>query len=199
MVSTHTYNSTRLTTYRAANIDDIDEIDDVQWIQPWMTSIITHPSLQGSMSLARPWSPYFCGNGFPIFDPIDEISFYNESLSNERCFFQQNTLSLSIHIHITSYCSSSSSSDDVYSSFPSTDFEPYRPCWTKLAPANVSITISLGKPLFPQILEREMAQQVGAMAVCVCGPGSMGDDVRHAVRKVQGKKTVDFFEEAFSW
>lgn len=69
--------------------------------------------------------------------------------------------------------------------------------WTQLDTA--PITISLGKPLFRQLLEREMAQQVGAMAVSVCGPGGMSDEVRKAVRDVQGRKAVDFFEESFSW
>lgn len=44
-----------------------------------------------------------------------------------------------------------------------------------------------------------MEEQVGAMAVSVCGPGAMGDDVREAVRGVQERKTVDLFEETFSW
>lgn len=44
-----------------------------------------------------------------------------------------------------------------------------------------------------------MAQQTGAMAVSVCGPGGMSDEVRKVVRDVQGsRKTVDFYEEAFS-
>jgi len=68
-----------------------------------------------------------------------------------------------------------------------------------MAPPTVPLTVSLGKPHFGQTIERETMQQVGAMAVNVCGPGSMGDDVRKAVRDIQGKKTVDLFEEAFSW
>lgn len=71
--------------------------------------------------------------------------------------------------------------------------------WTQLGSPTVPVTIDLGKPLFRQVLEREMAQQIGAMAVSVCGPGGMGDEVRKAVRDVQGKKTVEFFEESFSW
>ena len=43
-----------------------------------------------------------------------------------------------------------------------------------------------------------MANQIGGMAVSVCGPGGMGDEVRKAVREVQGRKTVEFFEESFS-
>lgn len=71
--------------------------------------------------------------------------------------------------------------------------------WTQLSTPTAPVTINLGKPLFRQVLEREMAQQIGAMAVSVCGPGGMGDEVRKAVREVQGSKTVEFFEESFSW
>lgn len=71
--------------------------------------------------------------------------------------------------------------------------------WTQLSTPTAPVTINLGKPLFRQVLEREMAQQIGAMAVSVCGPGGMGDEVRKAVREVQGRKTVEFFEESFSW
>lgn len=71
--------------------------------------------------------------------------------------------------------------------------------WTQLSTPTAPVTINLGKPLFRQVMEREMAQQIGAMAVSVCGPGGMGDEVRKAVREVQGRKTVEFFEESFSW
>lgn len=37
------------------------------------------------------------------------------------------------------------------------------------------------------------------MAVSVCGPGAMGDDVRRAVRERQGGTVVDLYEESFSW
>lgn len=70
--------------------------------------------------------------------------------------------------------------------------------WTKIAGA-VPVSVNLGKPRFTLVLEREMMQQIGAMAVSVCGPGGMGDDVRAAVRKVQGRKVVDLYEESFSW
>ncbi|GAM39435.1 hypothetical protein TCE0_034f10983 [Talaromyces pinophilus] len=71
--------------------------------------------------------------------------------------------------------------------------------WTQLSTPTAPVTINLGKPLFRQVLECEMAQQIGAMAVSVCGPGGMGDEVRKAVREVQSRKTVEFFEESFSW
>ena len=42
-------------------------------------------------------------------------------------------------------------------------------------------------------------QQIGAMGVSVCGPGSLSDDVRLAVRRRQEYQSIDFIEEAFSW
>ena len=49
------------------------------------------------------------------------------------------------------------------------------------------------------LIEGEMEDRVGAMAVTVCGPGAFGDDVRKAVRDVVDRGTVDFVEEAFTW
>ncbi|KAI0874071.1 ferric reductase like transmembrane component [Hypoxylon argillaceum] len=57
-----------------------------------------------------------------------------------------------------------------------------------------------GRPSVSTIMQREVEQQVGAMAVTVCGPGALADDVRQAVREVQSTDHVlDFFEESFSW
>ncbi|KAH8681807.1 ferric reductase NAD binding domain-containing protein [Xylariales sp. PMI_506] len=56
-----------------------------------------------------------------------------------------------------------------------------------------------GRPVVDTILTMEMEQQVGATAVSVCGPGSLSDEVRWAVRKNQDKGNIDFLEEAFSW
>ncbi|KAI0400405.1 ferric reductase like transmembrane component [Xylaria palmicola] len=57
-----------------------------------------------------------------------------------------------------------------------------------------------GRPNIQTIMEREVEQQVGAMAVTVCGPGALADDVRQAVRSVQStESSVCFFEEAFTW
>ncbi|MCJ1483269.1 hypothetical protein MMC06_003436 [Schaereria dolodes] len=49
------------------------------------------------------------------------------------------------------------------------------------------------------LVEKEMRDRVGAMAVTVCGPGAFADDVRAAVRGVVGEGTVDFVEESFTW
>ena len=55
-----------------------------------------------------------------------------------------------------------------------------------------------GRPNVETLVELESDNQVGAMAVSVCGPGNLADDVRRAVRKQQGRN-VDFVEESFSW
>lgn len=71
--------------------------------------------------------------------------------------------------------------------------------WTRTAPPNVPVCIDWGKPDFSMIMEGAKAEQVGAMAVSICGPGGMGDDVRRAVRERQGRRVMDLYEESFSW
>jgi ferredoxin-NADP reductase len=57
-----------------------------------------------------------------------------------------------------------------------------------------------GRPNIPMLLAKEVGEQMGAMCVSVCGPGGLADDVRMAVRRVQGQGTVvDFVEESFTW
>lgn len=57
-----------------------------------------------------------------------------------------------------------------------------------------------GRPSISMLLRKEVHEQVGAMCVSTCGPGSLADDVRAAAREVQEEGTVvDFVEESFSW
>ncbi|KAK4174811.1 ferric reductase like transmembrane component-domain-containing protein [Triangularia setosa] len=56
-----------------------------------------------------------------------------------------------------------------------------------------------GRPNIDTLLGMEMENQVGTMAVSVCGPGALSDEVRRAVRNKQYNGAVDFVEEAFSW
>ncbi|KAH7038046.1 ferric reductase like transmembrane component-domain-containing protein [Microdochium trichocladiopsis] len=56
-----------------------------------------------------------------------------------------------------------------------------------------------GRPNIETLLSMEMENQIGAMAVTVCGPGALSDEVRQAVRRRQYSGSVDFIEEAFSW
>ncbi|KAK5165942.1 uncharacterized protein LTR77_008866 [Saxophila tyrrhenica] len=62
-----------------------------------------------------------------------------------------------------------------------------------------SVQMFPGKPDVGALIDKEQAQQVGAMAVSCCGTGSMSDDLRRAMRERCEKTEMDFFEEAFSW
>lgn len=108
-------------------------------------------------------------------------------MSHPALRYPTSTITLSIHIYVTA----PQSTTDEYVTLPSP--------WAHHAPPNVPVTINWGKPDFVYILENAKACQVGAMAVSVCGPGTMGDDVRRAVRERQGGSVVDLYEESFSW
>ena len=56
-----------------------------------------------------------------------------------------------------------------------------------------------GRPNVDTLIQMECQNQVGAMAVSVCGPGHLADDVRRSVRKRQSSANIDFIEEFFSW
>ncbi|KAF2834469.1 ferric reductase [Patellaria atrata CBS 101060] len=62
-----------------------------------------------------------------------------------------------------------------------------------------SVQMFPGKPNVTALVEAEADAQVGAMAVSVCGTGSLADDVRKATRGVMSRRNVDFVENAFSW
>jgi predicted ferric reductase len=49
------------------------------------------------------------------------------------------------------------------------------------------------------VLEKEVAEQIGAMGVVVCGPGAFADSVRAAVRKKVDVGNITFHEEAFTY
>lgn len=49
------------------------------------------------------------------------------------------------------------------------------------------------------IIDQELNDRVGAMAVTVCGPGAFADSVRDAVRKRIHVGSIDFVEESFTW
>lgn len=65
--------------------------------------------------------------------------------------------------------------------------------------ASSTVKMFPGRPNIPLLLAKEVQEQCGAMAVTVCGPGAMADDVRGAARAVQGSTVVDFIEESFTW
>ena len=49
------------------------------------------------------------------------------------------------------------------------------------------------------IIDKEMAERVGAMVVTVCGPGGFADEVRRATRRRVRMGVLDFVEEAFTY
>lgn len=56
-----------------------------------------------------------------------------------------------------------------------------------------------GRPNVNMLLKDEVEHQVGAMAVTVCGPGGLADNIRDVVREVQSMSVVDYIEESFTW
>jgi predicted ferric reductase len=64
---------------------------------------------------------------------------------------------------------------------------------------SATVQMSPGRPNVRLLLENEVREQQGAMAVTVCGPGGLADNVREAVRENQEKGVVDFIEESFTW
>lgn len=109
---------------------------------------------------------------------------------NERkqtSYFQLSKFSLTIQVYVTA------------KGYTTDEHLSNKSPWTKSPPSTVSISIKHGKPSFAEVVEAEMEQQVGAMAVSVCGPGGMGDDVRQAVRERQNGRLVDLYEDTFSW
>jgi predicted ferric reductase len=49
------------------------------------------------------------------------------------------------------------------------------------------------------VIDKEMVERVGAMAVTVCGPGAFADEVRRSARRRVSVGVLDFVEEAFTY
>ncbi|KAG9245373.1 ferric reductase like transmembrane component-domain-containing protein [Calycina marina] len=65
--------------------------------------------------------------------------------------------------------------------------------------ASRTVQMFPGRPDVEILVKEEVAAQVGAMCVTVCGPGTLADGVRKAVRQNQETGTIDFIEESFTW
>ncbi|PHH77434.1 hypothetical protein CDD80_603 [Ophiocordyceps camponoti-rufipedis] len=62
------------------------------------------------------------------------------------------------------------------------------------------VRLCSGRPDVARLVEEEVSCAGGDMCVSVCGAGALADDVRGAVRAVQGcRVVVDFIEECFTW
>lgn len=66
--------------------------------------------------------------------------------------------------------------------------------------SNDAVKIFAGKTSPAQVLDDELLEhRRGSMAVSVCGPGGLSDDVRLAVRERQHLGSIDYIEASFSW
>jgi predicted ferric reductase len=65
--------------------------------------------------------------------------------------------------------------------------------------SSTSVKMLAGRPPTKSLLETEIKNRVGAVAVTVCGSGPFADDVRCAVRPFLTEGSVDFIEEAFTY
>jgi len=63
------------------------------------------------------------------------------------------------------------------------------------------VTLHAYRPDVDALVMKEAERTVGSLAVVVCGPGSMADDVRRAVVRAlaKGWAGVELFEESFTW
>ncbi|WVR07339.1 hypothetical protein IAU60_004380 [Kwoniella sp. DSM 27419] len=70
------------------------------------------------------------------------------------------------------------------------------------------LSVSAGRPAMSALLQRSLSSLVGRerLAVSACGPAGMTDDMRRAVCQVYGTgdeqvcgRTIEYFEELFSW
>ncbi|KAI9816641.1 MAG: hypothetical protein M1832_005026 [Thelocarpon impressellum] len=64
---------------------------------------------------------------------------------------------------------------------------------------STSVQMYPGRPQADVLIDREIQERAGAMAVTVCGPGSLADSVRAAVRRRVDVASLDFVEESFTW
>ncbi|KAI9888737.1 MAG: hypothetical protein M1814_006469 [Vezdaea aestivalis] len=69
----------------------------------------------------------------------------------------------------------------------------------ELISPSATVQMYPGRPIPQVVLDKEIAERVGAVAVTVCGPGSLADSVREAARRRMEVASVDFLEEAFTW
>ncbi|KAF2749679.1 hypothetical protein M011DRAFT_398063 [Sporormia fimetaria CBS 119925] len=69
----------------------------------------------------------------------------------------------------------------------------------KLDTQSETVKMYPGRPQLKSLLEDEVRNRVGAMAVTVCGSGGFADDVRAATRPLLEVGSVDFVEESFTY
>ena len=56
-----------------------------------------------------------------------------------------------------------------------------------------------GRPEWRSLFNRFVEQRLGTIGVTVCGPGTLSDSIRYAVREQISNASIDFLEESFTW
>ncbi|OJJ51636.1 hypothetical protein ASPZODRAFT_148884 [Penicilliopsis zonata CBS 506.65] len=75
-----------------------------------------------------------------------------------------------------------------------------RPRSTKeIQSPSTTVQMFPGRPNIDTLIGMEVENQIGAMGVLVCGNGGLSDDIRRVCRQRQGRTTIDFIEESFTW
>lgn len=69
----------------------------------------------------------------------------------------------------------------------------------QLRNSSTSIKMIPGRPKIGELLEQEVKNRIGAVAITCCGSGAFADDVRFASRAVIQEGSVDYIEEAFTY
>ncbi|CCT61130.1 hypothetical protein [Plenodomus lingam JN3] len=69
----------------------------------------------------------------------------------------------------------------------------------RIESSSETVKMYSGRPNAAALIEEEVRNRVGAMAVTVCASGGMADGVRFAVRPWLTEGCVDFIEEAFTY
>lgn len=72
---------------------------------------------------------------------------------------------------------------------------------SRVKPEDKTITTHFGRPDMTQIVGRNVEDAPPSVAVLLCGPASMADEVRyHVGRNIErARGRLDYFEEALEW
>ncbi|KAF8473308.1 ferric reductase like transmembrane component-domain-containing protein [Kalaharituber pfeilii] len=74
-----------------------------------------------------------------------------------------------------------------------------RPKGDMLVSPCVNVPAYAGRPDWGNLFNRFVEQKLGTIGVTVCGPGTLSDSIRYAVREQISNASIDFLEESFTW
>ncbi|KAL4800262.1 ferric reductase NAD binding domain-containing protein [Aspergillus venezuelensis] len=175
--------------------------DALIWVEPWMKWLSNQPAIASKDSESSSSSP---PSSQSTLQSSSSSSGNSQKLDLKIKVFITKGLPTEDSIAMTSPqpCTPSSSA-----SASKAHVNTLEESWVFVDRPNANISLTDGKPNIKKILEDEQKDQIGAMAVTVCGPGGMGDDVRAAVNSlerasgtpIRQRSKVDFQEATFNW